>query len=251
MMAEAFVRQPLFLKESSDKGHFGSVFFGDASVEDHAADVDGRPDDAGQEEVQEESQVGEEESVHEIHGDAHDGGGDDVFQDDFDVDDVADFTVNEEHVEDGGDADVGHRRIGSPGDAQGRDGDQEPVAQDLGDTSDGHVDDRNLRLLQPLEDGRRNLVQPQEADGDGHSPRRFRSGRCIVDEGDDRFGHDVEDDAERNGDQEGNAHGRRRPFADFIVFLQGEAVADGRYQAHGHGSRQDGSQIDERYGHAR
>ena len=31
--------------------------------------------------------------------------------------------VNEEHVEDGSDADVGHCRIGSPGDAQGRDGD--------------------------------------------------------------------------------------------------------------------------------
>ena len=115
--------QPLFLEKSSDKGHFGCVFFGDTAVEDHAADVDGRPDDAGQEEVQEESQVREEEGVHEIHGHAHDGGRDDVFHDDFDVDDITDFTVNEEHVEDGSDADVGHCRIGSPGDAQGRDGD--------------------------------------------------------------------------------------------------------------------------------
>ena len=89
-------------------------------------------------------------------------------------------------------------------------------------------------------------MQAQEADGDGHGPRGIRSGRR-----DNRFGHDVEDDAEGNGDQEGDAHGRRRPFADFIVFLQGETVADGRHQAHGHGCRQDRCQVDERYGHAR
>ena len=67
-------------------------------------------------------------------------------------------------------------------------------------------------------------MQAQEADGDGHGPCGIRSGRRVVDEGDNRFGHDVEDDAEGNGDQEGDAHRRRRPFADFIVFLQGETV---------------------------
>ena len=94
-------------------------------------------------------------------------------------------------------------------------------------------------------------MKPQKPNGDGNGPGSVGRGRSIVDKGNDRFGQHVEHDRKGDGDQEGDAHGARRFIVNFLRIAESEAVADGRYETHGHGRRENRSQIDERYGHAR
>ena len=237
-------------EETAKKRQPLGVGTGDAARYGHEADVDGRSDDGRGRKAEEQTDM-PDGTVEKIHGNAHDSGADDVAHDCFHIDDIADLAIDEDQIQGSGYADIGDGSVRSTGDAQSRNGNQKPVAGYFDQAGNTHVDDRNLWFFKTLQDSRRNLVNAEKADGNGDGPRSVGRSRRVVNKGNDWFGQHVEHDRKWDGDQKGDAHGTGRLVVNFFRVTQGETVADGRYEAHGHGRRENRSKVDERYRHAR
>ena len=237
-------------EETAKKRQPLGVGTGDTAGSSHEADIDGRPGYCRNRQAEEQADM-TDGIVEEVHGNPHDGGADDVTHDRFDIDDITGLAIDKYQIQGSRYADVSDGGIRSTGDPQGRNGDQEPVAGYFDQAGNTHVDDRNLWFFKTLQDSRRNLVNAEKADGNGDGPRSVGRSRRVVNKGNDWFGQHVEHDRKWDGDQKGDAHGTGRLVVNFFRVTQGETMADGRYEANGHGRRENRSKVDERYRHAR
>ena len=105
-------------------------------------------------------------------------------------------------------------------------------------------------MAEALQDACRDLMQTEQHDAEGRNHDGRAGARRIVDERRDWRREHEDDDKGREADKVRDAHRSRCLIVDALHVAQGPRLRDGRHDAHGHRSRDDAREIDERHRHA-